>query len=67
MIKIKTNIKSHGKETRLWYYKHQKQTFELAFESKEGFFVKRPDVSSKLWLVKKKHGEFLETSVDDMV
>lgn len=68
MIEILTNLKKTGKETGLWYHPFQGERFDLCLDTKKGYLVKRNDVeSSKMYLVKHKHGVFIEPEYDEDV
>ena len=66
MITIKTTLKTYGKETTLWYHQFQGQSFEVYYDAKEGYLVRRPDIESgKLYLVKHKHADWVEEESPD--
>lgn len=61
MIEIKYNFKSNGKDTQLWYYGMEGKQFDLCLDTKKGYLVKRTDIEdSRMYLIKHKHGVFVE-------
>lgn len=65
-VRIKNNLKNYGDDKELWYYDYQGETFPLNLDTKKGYLVKHEHEGElKLYMVKKKHGEFVEVIVDD--
>ena len=69
MIRIKDNLKTYGKDTELWYFDHQGETYPVTLDTRKGFLVHRPEVEgARMYLVKNKHAEWVdEEPLDDEI
>lgn len=67
MIRIVNTLKDYGKDTDLWYYPYQGETYPVVMDTKKGWLVRRPveeQAEDTLYLVKHNHATLVD---DEMV